>query len=132
MKRVLIVDDVPEIRRLLRICAMHHFEVLEASSAEEALATMQRQPPDLLVLDIGLSGAMDGLELLDLLRRDPRWQHLRVVMLSGRGLLGDGADLPVDAYFTKPFRPLAVIDCIDRLLATPTPSSSTPTEPPTP
>ena len=132
MKRVLIVDDVPEIRRLLRICAMHHFEVHEAANAEDALLAVKRAPPDLMVLDIGLSGPMDGLDLLAVLRKDTTLRGMRVVILSGRGLEGDDVGLPVDAYFTKPFRPMAIMDCIERMLASTEASPSTFNPPPAP
>lgn len=116
MKRILIVDDVPEIRRLVRLCTLHRYAVLEAASAEEALALVRSERPDLVVLDIGLPGPMDGLDLLAALRRDPDTAAIRVIILSGRGLQDDTLGLPIDGYLTKPFRPDKLADCIGALL----------------
>jgi DNA-binding response OmpR family regulator len=116
MKRILIVDDVPEIRRLVRLCTLHRYAVLEASSAEEALATAQSERPDLIVLDLGLPGPMDGLDLLANLRRAPETAGVRVIVLSGRGLENDTLGLPIDGYLTKPFRPDKLADAIAAVL----------------
>ncbi len=116
MKRILIVDDVAEIRRLVRICTLHRYEVSEAATAEDALFQLAKHRPDLVILDISLPGAMDGLDFLARLRRDTAHAGTRVLILSGRGVQGETLGLPVDAYFTKPFRPLELADCIDRLL----------------
>ena len=116
MKRILIVDDVPEIRRLVRLCTLQRYAVLEAANAEEALATARRERPDLIVLDLGLPGPMDGLDLLASLRRDPETAGIRVIVLSGRGLENDTLGLPIDGYLTKPFRPDKLADAIGALL----------------
>lgn len=116
MKRILIVDDVQEIRRLVRICTLHRYEISEAATAEEALFMLAKHQPHLVILDISMPGAMDGLDFLARLRRDPAHADTRVLMLSGRGVQGETLGLPVDAYFTKPFRPLDLADCIDQLL----------------
>ncbi|CAD5373358.1 Response regulator [Rubrivivax sp. A210] len=116
MKSILIVDDVAEIRRLVRICTLHRYEVSEAATAEEGLFVLAKKRPDLVILDIALPGAMDGLDFLARLRSNPDFGATRVLMLSGRGVQGETLGLPVDAYFTKPFSPLELIDCIDGLL----------------
>jgi len=119
MKRVLIVDDVAEIRRLIRLAIGHHC-VYESASAEEAQQVLSDAGGvDLLVLDIMLPGALDGLGLLAMVRAHPRWAATKV-MLTARGSAEDraaSAALRADAYFTKPFSPMALNDCIDDLLS---------------
>lgn len=133
MKHILIVDDVAEVRRLVRLAIGHRHHVMECADASQALALLQQEPAlDLLVLDIMLPGAMDGLQLLSILRSDPRLGAIRVVMLTARGAAEDQARataLQADAYFTKPFSPLAVADCIDALLSAP-PTQVKPSEEP--
>lgn len=123
MKRILIVDDVPEIRRLVRLCTLQRYEVSEAADATTALDVAKRTRPDLVILDIGLPGSMDGLDLLAALRRNPDTARTRVLILSGRGLKGETLGLPVDGYLTKPFRPDELADNIGLLLGDQAPSS---------
>lgn len=118
MKCILIVDDVPEIRRLVRLCTNRRHTVFEASTAEEALAIAKREPIDLLVLDIGLPGPMDGLDLLGELRREPSSTPAHVLILSGRGLHGETLGLPIDHFLTKPFSPGELATRITALLNT--------------
>ena len=119
MKRVLIVEDVPEIRRLVRLAIGNH-HVYESASAEDALNQVANLGGvDLLVLDIMLSGSSDGLALLATVRAHPIWSATKVIMLTARGSAEDraaSAVLGADAYFTKPFSPLQLNDCIDELL----------------
>lgn len=120
MKRVLIVEDVPEIRRLVRLAIGNH-HVYESASAEDALNQVaDLGGVDLLVLDIMLSGSSDGLALLATVRAHPIWSATKVIMLTARGSAEDraaSAVLGADAYFTKPFSPLQLNDCIDELLS---------------
>src|SRR5438270_12097430 len=81
--RILLVDDEPALRELLRVT----FEgaaisVDEAGSGEEALASLAVRLPDAIVLDLRMPG-MDGAELCRRLRRDPLTRRLPIVVLSG-------------------------------------------------
>jgi DNA-binding response OmpR family regulator len=116
MKRVLIVDDVPEIRRLVRLCIHRRHTVMEAATAEVALAVAAWGPLDLVVLDIGLPGPMDGLDLLGALRSNPATAPAHVVILSGRGLRGETLGLPIDDFMTKPFNPSDLAASISAIL----------------
>jgi DNA-binding response OmpR family regulator len=76
-----------------------------------------------------LSGRSDGLSLLATVRAHPEWFATKVIMLTARGAAEDraaSAALGADAYFTKPFSPIQLNDCIDELLsAEPTPARDT-------
>jgi two-component system KDP operon response regulator KdpE len=101
--RILIVDDEVPIRRLLRTTlSAQRFEVVEAGNAAAALTQLQQEPPDLVLLDLGLPDR-DGLDLL----RDIRaLSEVPVIVLSSRDQESgkvQALDGGADDYVTKPF-----------------------------
>jgi len=110
VSRVLVVDDEPQILRALRVNlhARQH-AVTTAGSGAEALAAAAAQPPDIVVLDLGLPD-MDGVTVIRELRS---WTSVPIIVLSGRSGSQDkveALDAGADDYVTKPFG-------IDELLA---------------
>ena len=103
MTRVLVVDDVPQILRALRInLRVRHYEVSVAANGTEALAEASRHPPDLVILDLGLPD-LDGVEVIQGLRG---WTSAPIIVLSGRADSTDkveALDAGADDYVTKPF-----------------------------
>lgn len=100
---ILIVDDEPPIRRLLRkTLEVQNFRTVEAADGREALDALRREKPDLIILDLGLPD-IDGLEVIKTVRQT---SPTPIVILSSRG---DEAgkvtalDLGADDYVTKPF-----------------------------
>ena len=82
MARILIVDDEREVRDVLsQFFTRKNYEILTAESGEEALATLDQEQVDAVLLDIRMEG-MDGLETLRRIRR--KWHGLPVVMVSGQ------------------------------------------------
>jgi two-component system KDP operon response regulator KdpE len=101
--RVLVIDDEPPIRKLLRLgLGAQGYQTLEAANGKEALDLLSKNP-DLIILDLGLPDAQ-GHDLLHTMRA--RNEHVPIVVLSSRG---DEAgkvkalDLGADDYITKPF-----------------------------
>ena len=101
--KVLIVDDEPPIRKLLRMgLTTQGYEILEAPNGKAALELLKNNP-DLVILDLGLPD-IQGLELLTLIRA--RHEGLPIVVLSSRGDEAgkvDALDHGADDYVTKPF-----------------------------
>jgi two-component system KDP operon response regulator KdpE len=102
--KVLVVDDEPPIRRLLRAgLSTQNYEVHEASSAEEALDAIKAATPDVMLLDLGLPGR-NGMELLAELQG--RGSTFPILILSSRtdeaGIV-QALELGADDYITKPF-----------------------------
>jgi two-component system KDP operon response regulator KdpE len=101
--KILVVDDEPPIRKLLRMgLASQGYEVIEAHNGKVAIEALSEEP-DLVILDLGLPD-IDGLELLERIRQ--REQSIPIVVLSSRGdEAGKVAalDLGADDYVTKPF-----------------------------
>ena len=113
MKRVLIVDDDPFIRRLIATTLedVAHFELLQAGDGEEALAVAARELPDLVFLDIDMP-RLDGLEVCRRLRAAPETAGATIVMLTAaRGDVAerDAGAAGADRYLTKPFSPLDLL-----------------------
>jgi two-component system KDP operon response regulator KdpE len=101
--KILIVDDEPSIRRILRISlAAQGFAIVDAKDGAEALAVVEREKPDLVILDLGLPD-MDGIEVVRQLRAK---SNLPIVILSvrddERGKV-EALDLGADDYVVKPF-----------------------------
>jgi threonine synthase len=84
---ILIVDDNPDDRRLIRrlLRAHKHYRVFEASGGEEALQMMRDNPADLIVTDLTMPG-MDGFTLLEQLKSDPATMAIPVVVVSAKSL----------------------------------------------
>ena len=101
--RVLVIDDEPPIRKLLRMgLSTQGYEILEAPNGKTALELLAENP-DLVILDLGLPD-MQGLELLRMMRA--RNESVPIVVLSSRGDEGgkvEALDLGADDYVTKPF-----------------------------
>ena len=101
--KVLVIDDEPPIRKLLRMgLSAHGYEVIEAPNGRISLELLE-QKPDLVILDLGLPD-MQGLELLRMIRA--RNEGVPIVVLSSRGDEAgkvQALDLGADDYLTKPF-----------------------------
>jgi len=101
---ILVVDDEPEVRLLLRRCFEREgYAVSEAETGEQLLTMLQSEPITLITLDLGLGGE-DGLEVA---RRVRARHNLPIVMISGKGDTIDrvvGLELGADDYITKPFQ----------------------------
>ena len=109
MKTVLVVDDEPEIVRLVRdYLERAGFSVVTAGDGEQAIAAARRSRPDLIVLDLGLP-RLDGLDVARALRREG---DVPIVMLTARGEEADrvaGLEIGADDYVAKPFSPRELV-----------------------
>ena len=109
MQTVLVVDDEPEIVRVVRDYLEHAgFAVLTAGDGAGGLRLARSEKPDLVVLDLGLPG-LDGLDVTRSLRREG---NLPVIMLTARADESDklvGLELGADDYLTKPFSPKELV-----------------------
>lgn len=101
--RIIIVDDQPKIRRIMRSTLVTEgYEVAEAKTGEEALESVRELRPDLVVLDMNMPG-MGGLEACRAIRRDSK---IAIIMLTVRNSEADkvaALDAGADDFVTKPF-----------------------------
>ncbi len=122
MKRVLIVEDQVEIRKLIRMTLeFEPYEIHEATNGTDGLRLAGEVQPDLILLDVMMPGALDGLQLCAQVRATSALRGTRIVMLTARGEAQDrdaGQHAGADGYLIKPFSPLHLIEVIERLLQT--------------
>lgn len=116
-KHILVVDDDTLLRRSLSLqLEQAGYRASTAANAEDALALARREPPDLILLDVGLPG-MDGLEALRHFQKD--MQDIPVIFVSARRRELDtilGLELGADDYITKPFNPDVLLAHIKAVL----------------
>jgi DNA-binding response OmpR family regulator len=120
MHKVLIVDDQADIRRMMNIALGEDFDFLEAEDGLTALDMVRQHRPDVVLLDVMMPGGLDGLQVLEKIRADPRLKHTRVILVSAKGQVSDydlGMQMGANAYFVKPFSPLQLLAAINEQIA---------------
>jgi CheY-like chemotaxis protein len=117
-KRILVVEDMEINRKLVRIVLKAKgYEVLEAVDAEEALVILQKELPDLILMDIALPGGMDGEELTQQIKTDPRWCHVPILALTAAAMKGDRERIlraGCDDYISKPIDTRVLVDLVGK------------------
>lgn len=115
-QRILLVDDEPELRRMVeRYLTAEGFEIAEAADGPSALAALDSVRPDMIVLDVGMPG-LDGFAVLQEIRRT---SDVPVIMLTARAEEVDrivGLTVGADDYVTKPFSPRELVARIKAVL----------------
>lgn len=123
MKRVLIVEDQADIRKLIRMTLeFEDYEIHEASDGAAGLRIARDIRPELMLLDVMMPGELDGLQVCHHIKNDAATRDIRVVLLTARGQARDrevGREAGADEYLVKPFSPLQLIETIERLLVLP-------------
>jgi CheY-like chemotaxis protein len=110
---VLVTDDDPRMRRLLRtFLSRAGYDVLEAADGRSAIVTVESQPVDLVILDKEMPG-MNGLEVLsDLHRRFASIPVILVTAFGGTGVADEARRRGARRYVEKPFRVAAIVDVV--------------------
>jgi DNA-binding NarL/FixJ family response regulator len=118
-KRLLVVDDEPNLLRAVAACLKaENYEVSTARSGHEALLQLAESVPDLVISDIRMPG-MDGYKLARQLRGSPRTALVPIVFLTAKDETADrveGFRAGIDAYLTKPFEPDELIAVVNAIL----------------
>jgi two-component system alkaline phosphatase synthesis response regulator PhoP len=119
-KRILAVDDERSIVRLVQVnLERQGYRVKTAFDGQEALAKVQAEPPDLIVLDV-MMPFMDGFEVLRELKKSPATRDIPVIMLTAKAQDADvweGWKSGAECYLTKPFNPQELIGFVRRIFA---------------
>lgn len=119
MPMILIVDDEPTVRMLLRdILELDAYEVRDAADGPQALESFDERIPDGVILDIMMPG-MSGIEVLREIRTKPGGAEVPVILLTAAGddqTTWDGWSAGATCYLTKPFEPDNLLAWVGRLL----------------
>jgi two-component system cell cycle response regulator DivK len=112
MKKVLVVEDQEDNRRILRdLLTSAGYESIEIDAGEGAPALAQTQLPDLILMDIQLPG-IDGYEATRRIKANPALRRIPVIAVTSYALSGDeikASEAGCDGYVTKPFSPRALL-----------------------
>lgn len=109
--RVLVVDDIPANVKLLEAkLGAEYFDVVTANSGEQALGLIEKEQPDIVLLDVMMPG-MDGFEVCKRIKSNPATAHLPVVMVTALDQVSDrvqGLEAGADDFLTKPVNDVAL------------------------
>lgn len=122
-KIILIVEDRPEIRKLVTMAMRSRpYVVIEADSGEAGLEAVATKHPDLVLLDVMMPGHLDGLRVCRAIKGNPELAATPVVMISALAQASDlilAREVGADDYLTKPFSLVQLMTTIDRLIGKP-------------
>jgi CheY-like chemotaxis protein len=127
-RRILIVDDQADIRRLVRFALQDGgFALFEAANGELALRIAQVSRPDLVVLDQQMPGQLNGLQVCQAMRADPGLANALVLMLTGNADETDrqaALAAGVNYFLTKPFQPGKLRQIVEVMLKAAPPATA--------
>lgn len=116
MKTILVVDDERDLLTAVTgVLADEGYDVIECSDGREALERLATKKPDVALIDV-MMPVMSGIELVEILRQDPRFKKLPIVIMSAV----EAADIDKDAYagfLKKPFKLKRLLDLIEHIAA---------------
>ena len=124
--RIVVTDDDPEIRDTVQaLLETRGYTALTAADRDEGMATIKRERPDLVILDVMMETWQDGFEMSREIKKDPELKSIPILMLTAIGektgidiksSAGDPTWLPVDAFLEKPAEPDVLFSRIEELL----------------
>ena len=121
---VLVIDDEKDLIELVRYnLEKEGFDVIAANDGQAGLDVVKKHRPDLVVLDLMMPG-LDGLQVCQQLRADPRSGRIPVIMLTAKATEADrvvGLEMGADDYIVKPFSPREVVARVKAVLRRTTP-----------
>jgi DNA-binding NarL/FixJ family response regulator len=119
MKRILVIEDEPEMRRnLMALLRFHEYEAFEAENGRKGVEVARRERPDLILCDV-MMPELDGYGVLQALQQDAGLASIPFVFLTAKGDKGDlrsGMNLGADDYLTKPTPNAELVQAIEARL----------------
>ncbi len=118
---VLVVEDNLVNRKVVAsVLTKHGFRVELAGNGREALSAMNREAPDIVLMDVQMP-EIDGLTTTRLIRENPQWRNIPIIALTAHAMQGDRdrcLQAGINDYLSKPVAPVAVVECVRRHLLT--------------
>lgn len=112
MAKILVVDDDPDFVEITRtVLEASGYEVSTAANGDQALNSMRKDLPDLVLLDVMMSTLLDGLNLSHVMSEDPVLKQVPIIMVSSitdsphAGMFPTDEYIPIDAWISKPVQP---------------------------
>jgi two-component system alkaline phosphatase synthesis response regulator PhoP len=119
-KKVLIVDDEPNVRRLSRTILSKNFIVFEAEDGKQAIDIANTQKPDVILMDM-MMPKMDGLTACHAIKKDPATKSIPIIMVTAIGFelnIKLSQQMGASGYVTKPFTSQDLLNKIAQFLPT--------------
>ena len=117
--RILVVEDQDSIRRMIEaLVQARGYKVTAASSGAKAIDLAIVEPPDLVLLDLMMPGQYDGFEVCRRLRAEPTTRTIPIIVITAmddEGARARATEAGANAFYTKPFSPIALLKEIERL-----------------
>ncbi len=116
-KKIVVADDEPFILSALQETLSEDYAVYTASNGKEAIKTVEKVQPDLIILDV-MMPEMDGLEACKQLKKSKETSSIPVIILTAKGQITDiekGFKSGADAYVVKPFSPARLIEKVEEI-----------------
>ncbi len=118
MRKIVIVDDDPNMSRLMRILfELEGFEVMTAQRYQDILPLIQQVRPDAVLMDVRVQGR-ETLDVVRQIRREPDLTNIPVVMTSGMDYRKQCLDAGANCFLLKPFVPDEMVRTVGTLLGT--------------
>ena len=119
VKEILIVDDEPNVVVPIQfLMEQQGYRVMIAERGEDALDLIYQYKKDLVLLDIMLPG-IDGYEVCEIVRLNPKYRKIKIIFLTAKGReeeIAKGLALGADAYITKPFSNIELVATVKEIL----------------
>ena len=117
--RIMVVEDQDSIRNMIEaLVRARGYDVTAVNSGTKALDLALTDPPDMMLLDVMMPGQYDGIEVCQCLRNNPETRDIPVVIISAaceEVTRTRALEAGANAYYTKPFSPIALLKEIERL-----------------
>ena len=124
MSHVLVVDDDADfVKVVAKVLQKAGHEVTSARNGEQALKTMHKKVPDLVLLDMMMSYILDGVDVRRAMMEDPLLKAVPVIMMTsatvarGDDAAAAGEDAPITAWLSKPLTPDGLLNSVNQALA---------------
>ncbi len=118
-KKIVIIEDEPDILEVLSYNLKREgFEIFSATNGTIGLSLVEKEQPDLVLLDLMLPG-MDGIEICSAIKKSPNTQNTLIIMVTAKGEESDivlGLGVGADDYITKPFSPKELVARVKAVL----------------
>jgi two-component system, OmpR family, phosphate regulon response regulator PhoB len=118
MKRILVVDDEIDVRKLLEQTLKYkNYEILEAETGQEALEIARDKAPDLILMDVMMPGSLNGVEATRILKTDTKTEFSKIIILTScNHTRVEAMKAGADGYLLKPFSPMELLETIEEII----------------